>query len=457
MARTSASSSTIIFVTILGVFALGGLVGTFVFYGQKTRVQRDLADLQAENNAFVRPAERTRPDLERISDLASPQGMSAISYLEQQRSQAMQLMTGTPQDTVAQARERLAEAGVGEGETVVGVLRSKNQNISALEQRVAGAEAARSAAEQDLAAERERVQRIGNDFGDETERLASRVTQLSDEVDAYRSGITQTEQSMDARVERLQAQASDAEVRLTSRIRQLESDNLALRDTVRRLQNENAGELLSPTDEFALVDGQVAAINAPDNEAYLNLGRNDRIRLGMTFSVYASNVTIAPDAAGNYPRPKGVVEVTRLEDDSATARILSELPGNPILAGDNIANPVYDPNKRYKFIVYGNFDANGDGIVGPFERPQLEDRIREWGGEIVDPTDGLTGDLDFLVLGTRPDLPPQPDGNAPLEIQRNYIRLLRLVDLYDQLFEEARAVGVPVLNQNRLDTLLLGR
>ncbi|MEM9064867.1 MAG: hypothetical protein AAGB51_05195 [Planctomycetota bacterium] len=457
MARTTTSANMAVTVVILGFLTLAMLILSITMWGNLRKTNQTLADERAQNDTFVRSGERSRADIERIADQANRSNQSVVAYLVDSLTSTVQLTTGANTDTAEQVATRLSEAGVGDGQNVIAVLRDRQSQIDALEQRVGDAEAARAAAEQDLANERARVARISEEFEAQADQLATRVTSLSDEVDSYRAGITQTEQRMDERVERVQAQASDTEVRQGSRIRALESENLSLRDTVRRLQQANAASVLSPTDEFALVDGQVAGINAPDNEVYLSLGTNDRVRIGMTFIVYPANVVIAPDANGNYPQGKGLVEITRLDAETSVARILSELSGNPILAGDNIANPVYDPDKVYRFIVYGNFDANGDGVASQFERPALENRIRDWGGEILDPADGLAGDLDFLVLGARPQLPPQPASDAPLPVQRDFLRVRQLVDQYDRLFEEAKAVGVPVLNQNRLDTLMLGR
>ena len=66
----------------------------------------------------------------------------------------------------------------------------------------------------------------------------------------------------------------------------------------------------------------------------------------------------------------------------------------------------------------------------------------------------LQGDVDFLVLGERPVLPPRPGNDAPLELVQEYIRLDRIVQRYDRLLEQARATSLPVLNENRLYTLL---
>jgi hypothetical protein len=77
----------------------------------------------------------------------------------------------------------------------------------------------------------------------------------------------------------------------------------------------------------------------------------------------------------------------------------------------------------------------------------IEAMIMAWGGEVVEE---LTGDVDFLVLGERPILPPPPRAGSPIEIMQEYIRLDRTVQRYNDLFNQGRRRPVlPVLNENR--------
>ena len=163
-------------------------------------------------------------------------------------------------------------------------------------------------------------------------------------------------------------------------------------------------------DEAALVDGTVIGANGSDRQAFISIGDKQKVVLGMTFSVYSDKTQIRPDADGNYPRGKATLEVINVGESSSTCRITSEARGNPVVKGDVIANPIYDPNKTYKFVVFGNFDANRDGTATALERREINAMIESWGGKVVD---DLTGDVDFLVLGERPILPPRPSAESP--------------------------------------------
>ena len=167
--------------------------------------------------------------------------------------------------------------------------------------------------------------------------------------------------------------------------------------------------------------------------------------------MYPDAGSIRPDPrTGDYARGKATLEVTRVDDTTSTARVLSSQRGNPVIRGDVMANALYDPAKVYSFLVFGNFDTNGDGLASADEQTDVKAQIQEWGGNI---TQALSGDVDFLVLGSRPVLPPTPPADAPVPVVQEFIRLKRTVQEYDRLLEQATATSIPVLNQNRLFTL----
>jgi hypothetical protein len=64
--------------------------------------------------------------------------------------------------------------------------------------------------------------------------------------------------------------------------------------------------------------------------------------------------------------------------------------------------------------------------------------------------------VDFIVLGERPVLPPEPSPNAELVYVQQWVALKRNALKYDELLSQAIATSIPVLNQNRLYTLTGG-
>ena len=112
---------------------------------------------------------------------------------------------------------------------------------------------------------------------------------------------------------------------------------------------------------------------------------------------------------------------------------------------------MYDPTKTYKFVVDGLFDTDRDGVATRYERETLEALIEGWGGIIVAEIDG---DVDFVILGERAVLPPPPGPGAPVAAIQEYVRLTQERNRYDDLLIKAGATSMPVLNANRLQTLI---
>lgn len=449
--RGGAGVGMIVTVSVLGVLALALFVLTVVFYGNYQGAKRELDANVAQMSDFVRPDEKERDDVRAIRQAASESRKSVVGYLQESMLTTMRRVTGSPRDTVAQLEGRLGQIPGAEGSALLQVVQDLNANVARLTGELSQADADRQRALEDLANESERVARMQESHNTAVAALNAEIGTYKSEVDSYRDGINDTRKDMDARVERLLTDRRDTEAQLSERLRQLQDQNLVLQSQVSQLRGEKNKDILRPEDEYALVDGQIAGIDSAAGRVFINLGRAQKVRLGMTFAVYGSATELRPDETGAYPRGKASIEVIAVDEGSSTCRVLTESKGNPVVKGDVIANAVYDPTKTYKFVVWGNFDADRDGRSSPQEKMDIEAMIMAWGGEVVEE---LTGDVDFLVLGERPILPPPPRPGSPIEIMQEYIRLDRTVKHYNDLFSQGTATGMPVLNENRLYTLI---
>ncbi|HYE02390.1 MAG TPA: hypothetical protein VD963_04040, partial [Phycisphaerales bacterium] len=285
--------------------------------------------------------------------------------------------------------------------------------------------------------------------------VTAELDRYKDEVERYREEITQLKGVMNQQVEQARDEARETTARLNVDITELQKQVALGNETAKRLQESLRGQTFKAGDEYALVDAQVIGLDTAENVAFINIGRNQKVVLGMTFEVYSEPTAIRPNAeTGDYPPGKAALEVIRVDDDTAVARIVRAKRGNPVVRGDVIANAVYDPRKTYRMLVFGNFDANRDGKATPGEQADIEAMIRVWGGQVVQE---LSGNVDFLVLGDRPVLPPAPPATAPVPVIQEYVRQRGVVQQYDRLLEQARATSIPIINENRLRTLVGGR
>lgn len=449
-ARTGAGVGVGVTITLLGVLSLTLFVLTIVFLSKYQASQKNLNAALSDTEQFIKASERGLDEIQRLKEQA--RGASVVGYLNDSLKTAMTRVTGNPRDTVEQLASKLQAIPGAESQSLLAVIRERDTQIADLRSKLAAADTDRQTALADLQNEVDRVKALEESHQRTLATLTEDLERYKAEVDGYREGTNQVRMEMDAAIEKARRDAEDERVRLNNQIAKLREDNLILMSQVQTLRREKGKDILKPASEESLVDGTIAGVNPSEESVFLSLGRGDKIRVGMKFAVYSEPTAIRVDeTTGEYARPKGQVEVVNVGERSSTARVLWETKGNPIVRGDVIANPVYDPNKTYTFLVYGNFDANGDGRATPAEQADIVAMVQAWGGKV---TDELTGNVDFLVLGQRPILPPAPTADTPIAIVREYMRLNSIVERYNSLLEQAQATSLPVLNENRLYTLI---
>jgi len=448
--RTSTSFGVAATITILGVCSLGFFVTAAIFYNKSFELQRTVETLQADQVKVVKSDERNREDVLSLIKEAEKDRKSLVGYMIDGQSSIMSRVTGSRRDTVAELTRKLEGVKGADTASLLSLIGDRDAQIAALESGLASAEGSRSQAQADRQNEVDRVKGLLASHQATIDALNKEVSAYKAEVEQYRAGADGYKARIDASLEKERNQAAETKRRLDGQIAKLTEDKLIVEGQLAALRGQRNLEAFRGRAEASLVDAEVIALNA-DRQVVIGIGAREKVVLGMTFSVYADANSIKPDAEGRYPAGKATLEVISIDSTSATCRITSEVKGNPVVKGDVVANALFDPSKVYKFVVFGNFDMDRDGVATPLERNDIEGMITNWGGRIEA---DLSGDADFLVLGQRPLLPPRPGQDAPFEVVQEFIRRQREVDRYDGLMKQAEATGIPVLNENRLYTLV---
>jgi hypothetical protein len=439
-------------VTVLILLTVTLFVLTLVFYGQKNRQTQEYNDLRSQITDYVEPSQRDDARVQRLLADARSNRRSLVQHLITGNRELAALAVGNEELDATAARARAEQRAGVSGGSLLG-------RVEVLQSQLDAAKAERDdfrrralAAQEDSQRERDRVNAYERSLQGAVDEARGAVRNSENDVADLRSGVDRFEEQLrrERDAERASFQSENRD--LQTQIGRLTQENLVLQDIIQTLRGQDAGNRLSPLSEYALVDGEVIAIDPVRGEAIISLGRSDRLSIGLTFSVYTDRSGLRPDEeTGEYNAGKAVIEVVEINPTNARCRILAERRGNPVVAGDIIANPLYDPEKIYKFVVFGSFDTNSDGLPTAGEEARLKALVREWGGQVVD---DIQGDLDFLVLGERAVLPPQPNATAPRAVFDEYVRLQRLVERYDDLYDNASEASIPVLNTNRLMTLI---
>lgn len=457
--RTGASMGIL---AALAFFALLSLVMFVLFVIFAARAQRNATErdqLRQDLSAAIRPEEQNDRWEELKGRAGSRQGV--VTYLEETRKDLIRVIGANPnRDDAETVRAKIAErVGLEEGAeapSLLSILDQVESRNAELETELADTKRARDDAQADMRAAIDRLEAAKAEHAATVATLKDQIGENASDVDRFRTDVTESKRTFE---ESLATVRVDAEQRIAGLEGDLEESRnrvLILEEQLDNLRGTQKDLALRGPNEATLVDGTVLATNSLQSEVSIGLGRRDNVVLGMTFEVYNAGSVIRPNAEGEYPQGKAAIEVIRIEESTSRARVIRSSRGNPVIEGDYLVNPIYDPNKTYVFTVYGNFDTNNDRVPTPQETDEIRGFIEQWGGRIED---DITGDTDFLVLGDPPILPPEPRVDDPVEVIDRYLRLSRQADQYDRLFETAQKTGIPVLNQNRFFTLtgLTGR
>ncbi len=191
-------------------------------------------------------------------------------------------------------------------------------------------------------------------------------------------------------------------------------------------------------------DGEVILVDEAAGIIHINLGSDDRIYRGLTFSIYDKGAGIPRDG-----RPKAQVEVLAIEPRVATARILASERKNPIHVGDAVANLIWDADRRNQFVIAGEFDLERDGETDYDGIRKIEALVQRWGGTVAQ---NVTADTDYVVLGTEPKVPDEPtlaqQTEDPLAMDR-YNAIRQANERYQQIRKQAESLWVPIYNYDR--------
>lgn len=451
-ARTSTGLGVGIAVTLLGIATLGLFVTTIIMWSQ-ANAQRKRADEQEQRTAeFVREDERQQDRVVRLKEQAKQARKSLVGHLIDTQGDIMQRVTGAKTDSLADITAAGKFGPAAENQSLLALHRGAQSEIESLRGQLTQARADAERARQDQENEAKRVASIDENQRTTLAALSAEVDKYKKEVDDLRASINEYRAKSDERVQRINDEAGAKEASLQGDIDRLQREAVLDKGLIQRMQGELKGKRFEGASEYSLVDAQVIGLNSVDNSATINIGRNDKLRVGMTFEVYPDAAAIRPDAStGEYPFGKASVEVVDMDENSARVRILREKRGNPVVRGDVLANAVYDPKKIYKFVIFGNFDANRDGRATIQESDIWRARISDWGGKVLPE---LSGEVDYLILGDRPPVPPEPSSTAPVEVVEEWIRVKQASQRYDELFKRASETSIPILNENRLRTLI---
>ncbi len=477
---TGMTVSLVLFVFLFVISAALAIL----FYVQRSDAQMKMAEWKETLQLYA--PEKLRRQLTDLEEEAkknrqpSNEGPTTVVGLLQKRRQNLALLlTGDAEMDVPQARKELRKVGLDPGENVLSVLRGRAERIKTLRKKLKNAfdektraklvkhlearELAtlairlveeRASVRTDLVAAQKQLQAVRKKLklaNQRVEKLDQKLTQVEKKNQSYRQTAGKQQKALHARLDKIQAECEKKVEKLRNKLRAQKAKLSNREARIDKLESQ----LVTPTPSGRpTADGRIISVNPEEQLVQVNLGRQDHLVLGMTFEVYASESAMQVTGDRRLNRGKATIQVVELSESTATARLIRSSVDQPVLEEDVIANLAYDPDRVFKFFLYGDkFDLNQDGRATKYERERIVSLIREWGGEV---TDRLSLDTDYVVVGEAPEKPgPQPPNPSPSEVIERQ-KQQKAFKKFQAIRQEAKELSIPVLNQNRF-LALVGR
>ena len=282
-------------------------------------------------------------------------------------------------------------------------------------------------------------------------QAASTIAQLNEAAEGYRRDLEAVKKSADETRANFEQRFQEYKQERDAEVEQLKSSKATLETRLTEANRKLSQFETQPSDPSLMVDGNVIQVGGGDGTVFIDLGRSHRVQPGMTFEVFSTADQIRTSSEQGL-RGKATLQIMKVGDDTSTARVVRASPGKPVVRGDVLANAVYSPTQRFRFLVHGNFDLDGDGRATAEEAGIIRNRIREWGGVLAE-GDRVTGDLDFVVIGSRPRRPAKPLPDADEAELSAFTDAQNACDLFEKIEREATEARIPVLNLNRFEAL----
>ena len=183
---------------------------------------------------------------------------------------------------------------------------------------------------------------------DETRTVTAKFTEDRNTLNEEKKNLAVDKQKLQDQINDLnQKFAADAQ-KAQQEIHKLELLNDQKQEVLTALQQET----------FEVADGEIRWISPQTRSAWINLGRGDGLRKGVTFGVFGIDENGV--ARG---QSKAKVEVTQiLGDHLAEARIVEDVDSDPIIIGDKLYTPLWHPGRVEHFALAGHIDLDQDTI-----------------------------------------------------------------------------------------------
>jgi hypothetical protein len=257
---------------------------------------------------------------------------------------------------------------------------------------------------------------------------------------------------------RLESQLKEMRKAAGVRVRELEESVAVLQKRIKELIEhvDQQAAIITQLTGHKIIgqpSGEVVQVDRGSGTVWINLGRADSLSQQVTFRVYPADLSDLK-IEGN----KGSIEVTHvLGDHLAEARVTDDKLADPILPGDKVYTPLWNPGQKRHFALAGFFNIDGRAgsqsdlhtVINLIKANRCTvDCYIEDNGEHKDEMVGkITANTNCLVLGIPPDDKADPRQILAFSQMRKTADHLRIpiMQFNDMLQEMGWRNGAPMI------------
>jgi hypothetical protein len=433
---TGLKAALITFVA-LTVVSLGLLI--WLYTGQEQLSQAtEASNKQAQ--AANQKEQETRKAMEALAvQIVGKQTEDAAEIASELDSKIAAIFGKDPARATDAQKKIVAEAGIKRNDPVLTTLKSMYDALTKQTEKFDSLQADFDKLKLELAAKTEEMKKTQEQFTAEADKIKADVADLEKQVmanrDAWDESVAKLRQQSQAQGERATEQLASERKQRQNLEQQLNQNKSRVNDLVTTLATFRPSA--ESTSLLQITDGYIVQTVPGERIVYIGLGTKDHVKPGMTFAVYSRVRGIPADGKG-----KATIRVNNVFDTTSECEVTTTTVGDPVMDGDIIANPVYDRNRKFNFVVAGDFDLNYDGKIDDPDGEQVRRMIQDWGGSLQKTVDTRT---DFVVLGVAP-MPPSTTGDNADEARA---KQAAGVKAFDTIRQEAKSLGIPVLTRTQ--------
>jgi hypothetical protein len=464
------SRSGLITTTIISVVIAVAMIVIAVYYSQEaSKTEKNLSDERLTARGMYSEGMQSDPRVTALQNLAKEQfpGMTGALDISLAQSDQLAKLVGansaadantTARNTIQASSKQIAELNsqklvnftLNPSSSLAEAVKAMTSGVAQLAQDKKNSDdqvaALQKKLQDQVASEKATLDDKDKQIADANTKAEAAQKQLADFQKQVADATTAVSQTGGAKLTELQTANATLTNDLQAANKKLAAEEKQINDFKTKLKNAR----INPAEAVVRQpDGTIIRV-VDNNTCFISIGSRQSVIRGLTFEIYDKSRGIPPLGDGmsdtNMPVGKASIEVVAVQPDTSECRIVKTAPGQQVVIGDLIENLVFDPNTRYNFVVYGDFDLSNSGSTGQAQDAEIIKRlITQWGGKLQDHVDVNT---DFVVLGIQPEVPNITDQTNPNEVLRKQAAEAKLKQ-YNTVLNDAEKLSIPVMNQNR--------